>query len=270
MPSGSSHPRLRGPERLSSPADREGFRRAFLARTGSIEAAVELFNHLPGVFFFVKNARSQLVCASEPTLRHLNVARPADFAGSTDYDHFPRHIADNFVRDDQIVMRTGRPLLHHVEIWYSEQHLLDWFVTNKFPLRDARGRVIGVYGTTQSYEGRKHSHVPFLNISGTVDYIRKNLHSRITVGDLVGVSGLSARQLHRKFRQAFGLSVQDFLTNTRLQAATHALLHTDRTIADIALEYGYCDQSAFTHQFRKNTGSTPRQFRLRYTSGQHG
>jgi AraC-like DNA-binding protein len=267
MPSGRSHSRLRGLQRLSSPADREGFRREFLARTGSIEAAVELFNHLPGVFFFVKNARSQLVCASEPTLRHLNVARPADFAGSTDYDHFPRHIADNFVRDDQIVMRTGRPLLHHVEIWYSEQHLLDWFVTNKFPLRDARGRVIGVYGTTQSYEGRKHSHVPFLNISGTVDYIRKNLHSRITVGDLVGVSGLSPRQLHRKFRQAFGLSVQDFLTNTRLQAATHALLHSDRTIADIALEYGYCDQSAFTHQFRKNTGSTPRQFRLRYTSG---
>src|SRR5688572_19762160 len=151
MPSGTSHPRLPGPEPLSSPADRERFRREFLAQTGSIEATMELFDHLPGVFFFVKNVRSQLVCASEPTLRHLNVARAADFAGTTDYDHFPRHIADNFVRDDQTVMRTGRPLLHHVEIWYSEQHILDWFVTNKFPLRDRRGRVIGIFGTTQSF-----------------------------------------------------------------------------------------------------------------------
>ena len=251
---------------LSNPVERDRFRRKFLAETASIEPTLEVFNHLQGVFFFVKNAHSQLVCASEPTLRHLNVLRPENFPGSTDYDHFPRHIADNFVRDDRTVMRTRRPLLHHVEIWYSEQHLLDWFVTNKFPLCDRKGRVIGVFGTTQSYEGRKHSHVPFLHVSRTVDYIRKNLQSRITVGDLVDISGLSPRQLHRKFSQAFGLSVQDFLTNTRLQAATRALLHTDRTIADIALDHGYCDQSAFTHQFRKNTGFTPRQFRLRYTS----
>src|SRR5687767_5422482 len=191
MPQGAADKNSPQLTTVSTPAERNRFRTEFLAKTASIEPTLEVFNHLQGVFFFVKNAHSQLVCASEPTLRHLNVLRPEDFAGSTDYDHFPRHIADNFVRDDRTIMRTGTPMLHHVEIWYSEQHLLDWFVTNKFPLRDRRGRVIGIFGTTQSYEGRKHSHVPFLNVSGTVDYIRKNLHSRITVGDLVEISGVS-------------------------------------------------------------------------------
>jgi AraC-like DNA-binding protein len=39
------------------------------------------------------------------------------------------------------------------------------------------------------------------------------------------------------------------------------LTETDKPIVNIALESGYYDQSAFTRQFRLNTGLTPLQFR---------
>ena len=44
-----------------------------------------------------------------------------------------------------------------------------------------------------------------------------------------------------------------------------ALIRTARPIAEIALSLGYCDQSAFTQQFRRNTGQTPHRFRSRHT-----
>ncbi len=225
-----------------------------------------LFEHLPGVSFFVKDRQSRMICASQPFWEHLGAKSEAEIIGKTDDDFFPPHAADHFKRDDQLVMTTGRPLIGRVELWYNEQRVLDWFVTNKLPVRDTRGQVIGVMGTVRSYEGQRRTMLPMSLINSTVDFIREHHHQRLTVEDLADQAGLSPRQLHRKFRDVFGLSVQDFLIKTRIQAASDALLHSDLSIAEIATDFGFCDQSAFTQLFRKHTGLTPLRFRRRYSA----
>ena len=168
------------------------------------------------------------------------------------------------MRDDQKVFATGKPLLNRVEIWYNEQRMLDWFVTNKLPLKDESGNIIGLMGTVRSYEGSRKLLLPFSQISAAVEFIRTHHRERISVTDLAHHSGLSPRQLNRKFNDAFGMSAQDFLTKTRLQTASDALLNTALSIAEIAQKFGFCDQSAFTQAFRKHTGITPLKFRKRY------
>ncbi len=74
------------------------------------------------------------------------------------------------------------------------------------------------------------------------------------------------RQLNRKFQEAFSMSAQEFLAKTRIQAASDALINSDLSITDISLEFGFCDQSAFTQTFRKHIGLTPQKFRQRYHS----
>ena len=119
-------------------------------------------------------------------------------------------------------------------------------------------------GVVQSYEGKKESLLPYSQISDAVEYIRQHHCERIRVEDLAQRVGLSSRQLHRKFRQVFGMSVKDFLTKSRIQSASDALIHQDLSIAELAAAFGFCDQSAFTQQFRKHTGITPIKFRQRY------
>jgi AraC-like DNA-binding protein len=48
----------------------------------------------------------------------------------------------------------------------------------------------------------------------------------------------------------------------RIQSAAEELASTSKTIIEVALDHGFCDQSAFTLQFRKRTGLPPREFRL--------
>jgi AraC-like DNA-binding protein len=60
--------------------------------------------------------------------------------------------------------------------------------------------------------------------------------------------------------------VQEFLVKTRIQAASETLLKSDLSIAQIANDYGFCDQSAFTQLFRKHMGMTPRRFRVQYAN----
>jgi len=240
------------------------FQQEFFEKMGGPQQFQHLFEHLPGVYFFVKDRQSRMVCASQPFWQHLGAASEAEIIGRTDDDFFPQHAADHFKRDDQLVMSTGEPLIGRVELWYNEQRVLDWFVTNKHPVRDLQGTIIGVMGIVRSYEGQRRSMQPMSLINSTVDYIRDHHDERLTVEELAERAGLSPRQLHRKFREVFGLSVQEFLVKTRIQAASDRLLHSDESIAQIAVDFGFCDQSAFTQLFRKHLGLTPRRFRLRY------
>lgn len=239
-------------------------RQKFLARLGLFQPVIEMFNQLPGVYFFVKDTHSRLMVGNQALLDRLEVSADG-LVGTTDHDYFPAHVAESFIRDDRQVMRTGQPLRDRVAVWYNEQHLLDWFVKNKFPLRNAAGKVVGLMGTIQSYEGMYHAHTPLREVSKVIDHIRKHLHERISITRLAALNGVSPRHLHRRFRRAFGLSAQDFITRTRVQAAEDALIRSNQTILEIALSLGFCDQSAFTRQFREYTGLTPGRFRRRYS-----
>ena len=144
--------------------------------------------------------------------------------------------------------------------------MLDWIITSKFPLRDATGKIIGLMGMFRSYEGSRKLLLPYSQISSVVEYIRSHHRDHISVTDLAKRAKLSPRQLNRKFNDAFGMSAQDFLTKTRIQTASDALLNTASSIAEIAEQFGFCDQSAFTQAFRKHTGITPLKFRKRYAT----
>ena len=89
------------------------------------------------------------------------------------------------------------------------------------------------------------------------------------MADLARIAHLSERQLNRRFQDTFRMSAQEFIVRTRIQAASDALLETDRPVAEIAQQHGFYDQSAFTRQFRQHIGETPLVFRRR-RSRAHG
>lgn len=264
--SSSRHSPAPNKRRAAGAANQLDFQQEFFARLGGPQQFQQLFEHLPNAYFFVKDRQSRMVCASQAFCEHLGAKSEAEIIGKFDDDFFPPHAADHFKRDDELVMSTGKPLIDRVELWYNEQRVLDWFITNKLPVRDLQGRIIGVMGIVRSYAGQRRAMLPMLQINATVDYIRDHLQERMTVEELADHAGLSSRQLHRKFCEVFGLSVQDFLIKTRIQAASDAMLHSDATIAQIATDFGFCDQSAFTQLFRKHTGLTPLKFRQRYSA----
>ncbi|HJO09716.1 MAG TPA: AraC family transcriptional regulator [Verrucomicrobiota bacterium] len=239
---------------------------SFFDEIGSAQPLRQLFEHLPGVFFFLKDRCSRMMGASSKLYERLGCASEEEMVGATDYDFFPNQIADGFVRDDQQVMKTGESLINRVEIWYNEQRLLDWFMTTKLPVRNVKGEVIGLMGTVRSYASSRKLLLPYSDISRAVEYIRSNHRQRITIAELSKKAGLSMRQLNRKFQEAFNMSAQEFLAKTRIQAASDALINSDLSITDISLEFGFCDQSAFTQTFRKHIGLTPQKFRQRYHS----
>ena len=223
-----------------------------------------LFDHIPGVAFFAKDRQSRLVAANRLFYERVGFRGERELIGKDDLALFPARLAEHFRRDDAEVLRTGKPKLNIIELFFNRQGIPDWFLTHKLPVRDRRGRVVGIIGVTQSYGFGSKVREPYLAIDRAVSLIRERFRERLTVGELAASAHLSPRQLHRKFIETFGNSPQSFILKVRIQAACELLQDGDRLISEVARESGFSDQSSFTQHFRRHLGMTPRRYRQQY------
>jgi PAS domain S-box-containing protein len=225
-----------------------------------------LFDHMPDVAFFAKDENFRFVCANRRFIERFGLQREEEIIGRDDFDLFPVRLAENFRQDDMEVIRSAEPKLNIVELFFTDQGLPDWFVTNKLPVLDTQGRVMGIMGAVHSYEGRKRVLKPYLQLDRAVSYIRENFRRGVGVAELAELVHLSPRQLHRKFVETFGSSPQAFIMKLKVQAACEALQQEDAQISEVARAVGFRDQSSFTQHFHKHMGMTPlkyvKQFRL--------
>lgn len=259
-PSVKSGPAAPGPQDLQGALLRENF----LKKAGPDTPFYQLFDHLHDIAFFAKDTDCKIVCASRLFFERFGFQREGQILGKDDFELFPTRLAEIFRADDEVVLRTGEPRLNLVELFFNRQGIPDWFVTNKLPVRDADGRVVGIMGTTHSYEARKALLQPYLNLDNAVEYIRKHFRNRISVESLAAQMHLSPRQLHRKFVDTFGVGPQTFIQKLRIQAACEALQDSNSQIAEVASNLGFCDQSAFTQSFHRHMGITPRQYQVQF------
>ena len=97
------------------------------------------------------------------------------------------------------------------------------------------------------------------------DYITKNLNGKITIKQLTLEFGISDTYLQNAFRSVYGMPVISFIRMQKMQSAALVLIHTTRTIEEIADEFGYENESKFSSAFKKIMGDSPGVYRKAHT-----
>src|SRR5688500_4570712 len=88
--------------------------------------------------------------------------------------------------------------------------------------------------------------------------VRRGGQVRMTA--LARETGLSLRQLQRRFEQQVGLSPKQLARLARLQRALAVASRTTATYGRIAAEAGYADHAHFAREFTAIAGVSPRQY----------
>ena len=96
-------------------------------------------------------------------------------------------------------------------------------------------------------------------------YITKNLNEKITVKQLTLEFGISDTYLQNAFRNVYGMPVISFIRTQKMQSAAQVLIHTTRTIDEIAEEFGYENESKFSAAFKKIMGDSPGVYRKEHS-----
>jgi AraC-like DNA-binding protein len=233
----------------------------------------ELLDHLPDVLAWVKDRQGRYLWVNRAFFVQYSLNHPDGKAfatveriqGKTDYDLSPAFLADQFRHDDEQVL-AGHRIVNRLERIEGSEGTTVWSMTDKIPVVDAKGAIIGTAGITRaagpasSLEASAHGFGPALA------HMRAHFHHEITNQHLASISHMSLRAFERQFLAAFHLTPQRFLRKLRLRLASRALMYTDESLAGIALQCGFADQSHFSREFRRQFGRTPREYREHYKS----
>lgn len=93
------------------------------------------------------------------------------------------------------------------------------------------------------------------------DCIRAQQDEALTLRALAQKLGYSEYYTSRKFRELAGMTLRDYLRLRRLAFALRDVRDTDIGILDIAVQYGFSSNEAFTHAFKKAYGVSPSAYR---------
>jgi AraC family transcriptional regulator len=93
------------------------------------------------------------------------------------------------------------------------------------------------------------------------DFLDANCAEQLGMQELVEVSGRHPVHISREFRRHFGKTITEFVRTRRVMRAAKLIAQDSQSLASIALECGFCDQSHFTNAFRRHTRMAPSQFR---------
>ena len=110
-------------------------------------------------------------------------------------------------------------------------------------------------------EGPASIHTTDRQVLLAARYINEHFRQQISAADIAAAAGFSPNYLSRKFREAAGIGVHDYLVFIRLRSAAFELISTDDSVTDIALRNGFSDSNYFKDVFKKKYSMTPREYR---------
>ncbi len=95
---------------------------------------------------YVKDTEARKIVANPADFRNMGCVSESEVLGKTDFDFYPKEIAEKFFADDEIVLRDGKAVLNREEYFYGPDGKRRWLLTSKIPLLNENGELAGLVG----------------------------------------------------------------------------------------------------------------------------
>jgi PAS domain S-box-containing protein len=222
----------------------------------------QIFDQMHDTAFFIKDDRGRYISVNHSLLERHGLRHKSQMLGRRPHEVCPGELGRLPSEQDIQVLRSGKPIVDRLELHWRSPHMPVWCLTTKLPIKDALGRVTGIIGISKDLGAP----VPTQEIPSEVASVLQRLETAydepITPSQLAALAKMPASRFARIIKRIHGISPMQLITKTRIAAGSRLLKETQETIADIALQCGYCDHSAFTRAFRNLTGLSPTEFRV--------
>ena len=160
-------------------------------------------------FIFWKDRNSIYQGCNKNFAKAAGVESPKDIVGKTDYDlAWKKEEADFFRECDEQVMSSGIAEYHIIEPQQQSDGKQAWLDTNKIPLFDETGKVIGILGTYQDISERKQAEEDLKESEERFRTFAELAPVGIVISDKDGI----VKYLSKKFIEIFGYTIEDIPT----------------------------------------------------------
>lgn len=163
-------------------------------------------------------------------------------------DHLVQGILNGFIQEIKTQGLGGEVYIDQLKTTLA-LHLLRNYISGSLNLPDYAGGL-------SRYQLRQ-----------ALDYIEANLHQSINLDDIARRLHMSQYHFCRLFKDSMGVPPYKYVISQRVERAKRLMREFQHlTIAEIALDCGFSNQSHLCNHFRKLTGITPRVYKQEYLS----
>ncbi len=98
-------------------------------------------------------------------------------------------------------------------------------------------------------------------LSNAKDFIHAEFSSSLTVSEIAAAVDVHPVHLARVFRYFYGCTIAEYIRRLRVEFACQALTSSNESLAEIAVNAGFSDQSHFSKTFKRLMNLTPTEYR---------
>lgn len=169
-----------------------------------------------------------------------HVLQAGDAGAQAAYEALARLVACYFGTADRLLFRAGckaylLELLYHLATRFRSSEVMKW----EFTRQQQRSE----------------------RLKKLFDHISRHYAEKLPVAAAAKLAGMSAPQFMKTFKRVAGMTLVAYLNHVRLANGARRLRETDHSIAEIASDTGFADQSYFDKRFKLAFGKSPKEFR---------
>lgn len=181
--------------------------------------------------------------------------------------NIPHEISLLGVDNDELICNLSNPSISSIvtddeNLGYIAGKNLHTLIVNKKnipfniikkPIRIEQRQSTEKYNVTNKY------------ITQVIEHLEKNITAEISINALTQMVPLGRRTLEKKFKEAMGTTIYQFILDKKIEYVSTELLTTEKSLFDIAIDAGFNDVRNAYRIFKKNTGYTPLNYRKKFS-----
>jgi AraC family transcriptional regulator len=103
--------------------------------------------------------------------------------------------------------------------------------------------------------------LPKYKLQQVIDYINAYLDRDLSLQELSNLVQMSPHYFSQLFKQTTGITPHQYVIRCRIEGAKYLIAQTQLSLAEIAIQVGFVDQSHLHRHFKRCVGVTPKNYR---------
>ncbi len=175
-----------------------------------------LIDNMPD-HIYIKDRSSRFLLANQKIADTHGLKSGRDMIGKSDHDFYPKELADKYYRNEQDIIKSGKPLIGIEEKALDEKGNEIYLSTTKIPFRDDKGNILGIVGIGRDITQRKQAETRLLENTEELQHLNALLEER-------------QEEIQQQAEELAAQAENMQMANLELQKLTVAVSETDNVV----------------------------------------
>lgn len=223
-----------------------------------IESMETVMNIAPDSIFFIKDKSRTYMSCNQGLARMCGTVDVNDILGRRTDDFFSDDLVTRYKGMDHDVCK-GRTFVDRFDFLCDSESRPVWTLYSRAPVYLETGEC-AIMGISRRLAYFANSDRLYKRLYIATEWIAGHIDTRMNMRELADICDCSPSQLQRDFAHVLGTSPLAYQAKMRLQYAKDKL-KTDQSLASIAVDCGFSEQSGLSRFFKTHTHMTLSEYR---------